>query len=120
MGMDHVRIRGAAPSRSRSAPSATVRKADSEQMMSASGERLERALASLAGLSVGDAFGEQFFARPDDAAARRVPDGLWPYTDDTQMALSVVAVLARRGHIDQDELARSFAAHYEPFRGYGP
>jgi ADP-ribosylglycohydrolase len=86
------------------------------------GDRLDRAMASLAGLSVGDAFGEQFFD-PDAQAAlsdRRVPAGPWPYTDDTQMALSVVQVLARHGQIEQDALARSFAAHYEPPRGYGP
>ena len=82
--------------------------------------RLQRALTSRVGLSVGDAFGEQFFARPNNAAVRRAPAGPWPFTDDTQMALSVVAVLGRHGGVDQDELATSFAAHYEPSRGYGP
>ena len=88
--------------------------------MSASNEHLTRALASLTGLSVGDAFGEQFFARPDDALIRRMPAEPWHYTDDTQMALAVVAQLARHGRIDQDALAASFAAHYDPSRGYGP
>jgi len=76
-------------------------------------------MVSLAGLSVGDAFGEQFFAHPV-TTERRVPARPWGYTDDTQMALSMVAVLRRHGRIDQDALADDFAAHYEPGRGYGP
>ena len=82
-----------------------------------------RALDALAGLSVGDGFGQRFFV--DDAiVARRVerrelPDGTWWVTDDTWMALSVVEVLRRAGRIDQDQLAASFAKHYEPARGYG-
>jgi ADP-ribosylglycohydrolase len=52
--------------------------------------------------------------KPDDTNTAR-----WLYTDDTQMALSVVRVLAQRGGIDQDLLAHSFAEHYEDWRGYG-
>ncbi|MGE3851296.1 MAG: ADP-ribosylglycohydrolase family protein [Planctomycetota bacterium] len=81
------------------------------------------ALAALDGLSVGDAFGQRFFI---DAAIvtrrvaqRALPDGRWWVTDDTWMALSVVEVLRRAGRIDQDQLARSFAGHYHPSRGYG-
>lgn len=85
---------------------------------------LARALCSLEGLSVGDAFGEQFFIDPyiaeDAIAARLVPEAPWPYTDDTEMALSVVSVLADSDGIDPDELAQSFALHYDPRRGYGP
>lgn len=85
---------------------------------------LARACCSLEGLSVGDAFGEQFFIDPYVAeaavAARLVPPAPWPYTDDTEMALSVVSVLADADGIDQDELAQSFALHYDPRRGYGP
>jgi ADP-ribosylglycohydrolase len=85
---------------------------------------LERALCSLEGLSVGDAFGERFFVHPDTVdhliAARALPAPPWRFTDDTQMALSIVAVLRRRGRIDRDHLAQHFAAHYDPSRGYGP
>lgn len=87
--------------------------------------RLERARASLEGLSVGDAFGERFFVHPstveDLVAERAVPAGPWTYTDDTVMALSVVDVLSEKGAIDQDLLASLFAARYrsDPRRGYG-
>lgn len=85
---------------------------------------LERARLCLEGLSVGDAFGEQFFIGPDEAeeriAVRRPPDPTWTYTDDTQMACSVYEVLQEHSFIDQDALALSFAAHYERQRGYGP
>jgi ADP-ribosylglycohydrolase len=50
--------------------------------------RRERTLQSLDGLSVGDAFGERFFRMP-----RRAIAGRWQWTDDTQMALSIVEVL---------------------------
>ena len=87
-------------------------------------ERLARARCSLEGLSVGDAFGERFFVHPATVEqlvdARALPAPPWPFTDDTQMALSIVAVLRERGRIDQDHLARSFAERYDPSRGYGP
>lgn len=87
-------------------------------------ERLARARCSLEGLSVGDAFGEQFFHQPDLAASRMathiLPSPPWPYTDDTQMALSIVCILRQYGAIEQDRLAESFAERYDPSRGYGP
>ena len=86
--------------------------------------RMDRARLSLAGLSVGDAFGERFFAHPDVVEglirSRAIPAPPWRFTDDTMMALSVVEVLGRHGGIDQDDLARSFAARYDGTRGYGP
>ena len=86
--------------------------------------RLTRAGCALEGLSVGDAFGERFFVHPDVVARliahRALPAPPWPYTDDTEMALSIVAVLRRHDEIDQDALAQSFAARYNPARGYGP
>ncbi len=88
-------------------------------------QRMQRALVSLRGLAVGDAFGEQFFGPPgfvaERLAAREIPPPRWPYTDDTAMALSVVDVLAEFGRIEQDALARAFAARHdeEPNRGYG-
>src|SRR5919199_828033 len=84
-------------------------------------ERLARARASLEGLSVGDAFGERFFSWPiENAFDRRLPPPLWRFTDDTQMALSIVATLRKYGKIDQDALARSFAEQIDATRGYGP
>jgi ADP-ribosylglycohydrolase len=97
---------------------------------------LARALTALEGLSVGDAFGERFFIRPGEwsdqqlaphadiaerlIAMRALPAPPWRYTDDTEMALSVVANLRLHGGIEQDALARSFAERYDPSRGYGP
>ncbi|MBO4258935.1 ADP-ribosylglycohydrolase family protein [Streptomyces griseorubiginosus] len=85
-------------------------------------ERLERALASLRGLAVGDALGSQFFVPANYPLLQRreLPPGSWQWTDDTEMACSVVAVLAAHDHIDQDALALSFAAHHDFDRGYGP
>ncbi|MBL1085141.1 ADP-ribosylglycohydrolase family protein [Streptomyces actinomycinicus] len=84
--------------------------------------RLERALASLRGLSVGDALGSQFFVPVNYPLLKRreLPAGPWQWTDDTEMACSVVAVLAAHDRIDQDALARSFAEHHDFDRGYGP
>lgn len=88
-------------------------------------ERLERALLSLDGLSVGDAFGERFLQPPQAALAmvaqRATPPGLWSYTDDTEMALALVQVLEEHGHIEQEALAKVFAVRYRgnPLRGYG-
>jgi ADP-ribosylglycohydrolase len=78
---------------------------------------------SLDGLSVGDTFGERFFGEPEEAlrriASRELAPGPWPYTDDTEMALSVVEVLLERGAIDQDLLAACFARRMQMGRGYG-
>src|SRR5262245_50273071 len=89
--------------------------------------RMARVRLALEGLSVGDALGGQFFI-PDnregiDANRDPLPDppGVWEYTDDTEMALSIAEVLDRWGRIEQDELAAAFARRFraEPFRGYG-
>ncbi|MEU1869056.1 ADP-ribosylglycohydrolase family protein [Streptomyces sp. NPDC019793] len=84
--------------------------------------RLDRALASLRGLSVGDALGSQFFvpANYPLLGRRELPPGTWQWTDDTEMACSVVSVLAAHHRIDQDALALSFARHHDFDRGYGP
>lgn len=87
--------------------------------------RLARARLSLEGLSVGDAFGERFFgpvrAIQARLASRDLPPGPWRWTDDTEMSLAVVDVLAAHGGIDADALARGFARRYaaDPGRGYG-
>lgn len=89
-------------------------------------ERVARARLSLRGLSVGDAFGERFFGVTSEWTWRlrsRTPlPPPWPYTDDTAMAVSLVAVLDAHGRVDQDDLARRFAEQYadDPHRGYGP
>ncbi|WP_410668487.1 ADP-ribosylglycohydrolase family protein [Amycolatopsis sp. cmx-4-68] len=82
----------------------------------------EQARASLAGLAVGDAFGAQILLPGDhpDVVGRRLPPGPWAWTDDTEMACSVFAVLRGHDRIEQDVLARSFAEHLDPARGYGP
>jgi ADP-ribosylglycohydrolase len=85
---------------------------------------MQRVRLSLDGLSVGDAFGGQFFIpwvfRPH-FAARTPPPGPWGYTDDTEMALAIVEVLDRYGCIEQYELAHLFGRRYAAniYRGYG-
>src|SRR5689334_6820995 len=85
--------------------------------------RLQRARGSLEGLSVGDAFGEQFFGHLSivERLGGALPAAPWTYTDDTVMALSVVDVLSEKRTVDQDLLATLFAARYRfaPRRGYG-
>ncbi|MFI9626235.1 ADP-ribosylglycohydrolase family protein [Streptomyces sp. NPDC052042] len=87
-----------------------------------SDQRFQRALASLRGLAVGDALGSQFFVPVNYPLLKRrdLPPGPWQWTDDTEMATSVLAVLVAHGRIDQDALARSFAEHHDFDRGYGP
>ncbi|MET3984990.1 ADP-ribosylglycohydrolase family protein [Streptomyces sp. PvR034] len=88
----------------------------------ASDRRYARALASLRGLALGDALGSQFFVPVNYPLLKRreLPSGPWQWTDDTEMACSVAAVLAVHGRIDQDALATSFAEHHDFDRGYGP
>ncbi|BCM94026.1 hypothetical protein IAD21_05921 [Abditibacteriota bacterium] len=112
--------------------------------------RLSRALDSLEGLSVGDAFGEQFFmsfelvARlldksdqwdgppydfEDDFVHRELIvtrrlefcATTWKWTDDTALALEVVAELRDNGKIVPGSLAQRFGRRYmhEPNRAYG-
>jgi ADP-ribosylglycohydrolase len=82
-------------------------------------ERMAAARLALDGLSVGDAFGGRFFTPADES--RTTPPAPWPYSDDTEMALSIVSVLERHGAIDPDDLAREFSRRYQadPYRGYG-
>ena len=92
-------------------------------MNNAQPERTKRARNALEGLSVGDALGERFFGPPERVLPRierrEVPARPWGYTDDTEMALSVFAMLRDRGEIEQDGLARAFARRMDYGRGYG-
>ena len=88
-------------------------------------QRISRALVSLEGLATGDACGATF--RPIGlgwdrslAVKRAMWDTPWRYTDDTQMALSLVTTLRIHGEIEQSDLALSFGRHYDISRGYGP
>ncbi|MDO3645883.1 ADP-ribosylglycohydrolase family protein [Nocardia mangyaensis] len=79
-------------------------------------------LDSLDGLSVGDALGAQFFIMGRSLPGLRAgnpPPGPWDWTDDTEMACSVVAELRRHQSIDPDRLARGFARRFSPERDYG-
>lgn len=90
-----------------------------------SDDRLQRARRSLEGLSIGDALGgflEGSIRAHTSAivANRQPPDIEWHFTDDTNMALSIYAILRQHGRIVADDLAAHFAQHYDPTRGYGP
>ncbi|MEV4237967.1 ADP-ribosylglycohydrolase family protein, partial [Nocardia sp. NPDC049737] len=83
---------------------------------------VELMLDSLDGLSAGDALGQQFpIMRRSiaDLRADNLPAGPWGWTDDTEMACSVVTELSSRGEIDQDRLATAFARRFDPSRDYG-
>ncbi|MGW5751243.1 ADP-ribosylglycohydrolase family protein [Nocardia rhamnosiphila] len=84
---------------------------------------IDSMLDSLDGLSVGDALGQQFPVMRrsiDDLRAGELPtERSWAWTDDTEMACSVVAELLRNGAIDQDRLATAFARRFQPHRDYG-
>ncbi|EEF61672.1 ADP-ribosylglycohydrolase family protein [Pedosphaera parvula] len=86
---------------------------------------LERALISLDGLSVGDAFGEMLSTRAKAArrivASKQLPPPGWWHTDDTQMAMAIVEELKAAQTIDPARLGERFAARYDrdPERGYG-
>jgi ADP-ribosylglycohydrolase len=110
-------------------------------MIDSPNARLNRAIQSLEGLSVGDAFGEGFFMS-FEMAARLLASGefgdppydfqdgfildelihkrrldfhnpnKWHWTDDTALALAIVDVLAEAEEIDGDELAIAFARRY--------
>jgi len=87
--------------------------------------RVERMKLSLDGLGLGDALGEMLCYRAQSAPRRlsekNLPAGPWFHTDDTEMAISIVAVLKSHGFVDQDALAKRFARRFErdPDRGYG-
>ena len=85
---------------------------------------LERAMRSLTGLWIGDAFGGSFFWKEDLSQrilSRELSPSPWLWSDDTAMGRSVFTCLDRHDEIVPDELAKLFADEYrrEPTRGYG-
>lgn len=86
-------------------------------------DRKKRARLALDGLSIGDAFGQQFFhpGVVEMATDENLPTPPWNYTDDTEMAVCVLQELERCGEIQQDCLATRFAERHasDPNRGYG-
>jgi ADP-ribosylglycohydrolase len=88
-------------------------------------ERVERMMLSLDGLSIGDALGEMLCYQSSHAPAflktNDLPSGPWFHTDDTEMAISLVATLKSHGCVDCDALAKRFVRRFErdPDRGYG-
>jgi ADP-ribosylglycohydrolase len=80
---------------------------------------------SLDGLGLGDALGEMLSYQALGALRRLaendLPAGPWFHTDDTEMAISIFAVLRSHASVHQDALAKRFARRFErdPERGYG-
>lgn len=88
-----------------------------------SSEQFDRAYQSLIGLAIGDALGA-FFEFSQGRLSRRITDrilprGVWHWTDDTQMALSLLSVLRQYGTVTPDAFVASLVQHYERTRGYG-
>ena len=87
----------------------------------------DRAIRSLAGLHLGDCFGERFFVRGPEAvtlgliADRALPAPPWGWTDDTAQAHVLTDHLLEFGEVRQDELAVALARRFwsDPARGYG-
>jgi poly(ADP-ribose) glycohydrolase ARH3 len=78
------------------------------------------------GCIVGDAIGRPFeMSSPNDnrigAALQSMLEGSapWRYTDDGEMMIAVGESLARSGGVSATDLLASFAASYDPSRGYG-
>ena len=76
--------------------------------------RLKRALLSLEGVSMGDAYGNHHGNN-----ARKRAATFWELSDDTIMAASIVKILGTFGEVNQDKLAAEFAERWDGKRGYG-
>lgn len=84
----------------------------------------DRRLGALLGTFVGDALGMPFEGAPPLAAPE--PLELTParlgsgtYTDDTEMMIGLLEVLAAHGECDEEALAWRFLEGHNPARGYG-
>lgn len=91
--------------------------------------RRDQFAGCLLGLAVGDGLGAPYEGLPADviygmgpadAIVREPREAVLYYTDDTQMAIGVAEALVERGTIDEGRLCATFAANYDPARGYGP
>ncbi|MET7417968.1 ADP-ribosylglycohydrolase family protein [Dactylosporangium sp. NPDC005555] len=82
---------------------------------------LRAAVDSLTGLSVGDALAAPFEMHPpfEDGAVFAPPPPPWRWTDDTEMACTLLQGLRQDGRVDQDWLAGAFAQRWSADRGYG-
>ncbi|BCJ55652.1 hydrolase [Actinoplanes sp. NBRC 14428] len=82
--------------------------------------RAALAADSLAGLSVGDALGAQYFVPGHRPGV--LPEPPWPWTDDTEEACCLVAAMTAgdETHLDADRFADLLGRHFDPYRGYGP
>lgn len=84
----------------------------------------DRRLGAVLGTFVGDALGMPFEGAPPLAAPEPLellPAGLGAgtYTDDTEMMIAVLEVLAVYGECDEEALAWRFLDGHHPSRGYG-
>lgn len=80
----------------------------------------DRARLSLLGLSIGDALGHSLMWCAERVPKRREPPTPWTWSDDTEMAVSVVRTLEAHGQVHQDDLAHRFATNFHEGRMYGP
>lgn len=84
----------------------------------------ERIRGCLLGAALGDALGAPYEGGPVEQVAQRMISAVsgerYRYTDDTQMTMDLAESLIRCGTVDPDDLARTFAAGYSRWRGYGP
>lgn len=82
-------------------------------------------MASLLGLTLGDALGDTFFGEDGEArrrvAARELRPGVWRWTDDTAQAVVLLHNWSDYGVVDAEELSLGLAAEckLDPERGYG-
>jgi ADP-ribosylglycohydrolase len=82
-------------------------------------DRSALAMDALVGLSTADAVGNQGFPPQHRVVTPGVPEQTFCWTDDTEMACSLVDMLNRYGTVHQAELAAAFTAHAERHRDYG-
>ena len=82
---------------------------------------LSRAIRCLQGLALGDAFGQRYFGADGAERIRErvLAPAPWRWTDDTEMAVSLVEELGVSGEIDCDSLAKRFVTRFDQNRGYG-
>ncbi|MEU8614539.1 ADP-ribosylglycohydrolase family protein, partial [Actinoplanes sp. NPDC048791] len=82
--------------------------------------RLALATDSLAGLSVGDALGAQYFVPGQHAAdlsRGHLPTPPWPWTDDTEEACCLVAALTASDELslNRDHFADLLGRHFDAY-----